>query len=588
MPNINHHFWNENGRTLCKPDLRCLRQDHEIYKTMLMQLVGKIVYDNNGIQLADQDLSAAKFNQFIEKAILENVDLAITPEYSCPWTSIEDFILQDNLPSESKIWVLGCQSIKPMELNSLINKNQSIVWIYDEQLVQQNLSEDKFFDPVCILFKTKDTNNEVRNVIIVQFKTHGFGGNDFEWERDNSISGNTFYVIENQRPSTRLVTIICSDSLQNGLDFNTIENEFFKNSPLLLVHIQLNQKPFQSNYKTYRTLLFSRGREDLNKEIICLNWAKGVTYDDENGITKVFNRYGGSALYSKTNQIVTSDERINNNHKKGLYYTFWSDKKSNIYFLNYEEFVFLIETTKPSQTDSDPTQMVRTGPKMLKTFSWNHGWAEIQIVGDGFSQVCSEIEETNGDLSCLTGNSNFTEVERIIQLSVGEINDSKKDKWSDILNILSFQISDTEINNRNTFTHDPDATANVHRKDKLARYNSLKNRILTDPQEVPPAFLNAILKFDTGTNSKNIYLLNLHSQDNTRKGTAIYLGNKTQAEAKAFKIKIENLFNEDQQGKQVMVWYNNPHLEKIFGEENKPKINENVSKSSLSYKKSKE
>ena len=587
MQNINSNFWNENGRTLCKPDLRCLRQDHEIYKTLLMQLVGKIEYNSNGIQLADKDLATAKFSQFIEKAISENVDLAITPEYSCPWTSIEDFISNNKLPNEEKIWILGCQSIKPNELTLLVGRHQDIVWIYDKQLVQQNINENKFFDPVCIFFKTKNRNDEVKNVIVVQFKTYGFGGNDFEWERDNSIAGKTFYVVENQRPSTRLVTMICSDSLQNGLDFNTIENEYFKNAPLLLVHIQLNQKPFQSNYKTYRTLLFSKGSEDLNKEIICLNWARNVTYDDEHGQSNVFNSYGGSALYSKTNQIVITDERINHNHKKGLYYTSWNDKRSHIYFLNYEELVFLVESTKPSQIDSDPTQMVRTGPKMLKTYSWNTDWTEIQITGDGFLQVCSEIEEVNGDLSCLTGNSNYTEVERIIQLSVGEINTSKKDKWSDILNILSFQISETEINNRNTFTHDPDATAKANRKSKISRYHSLKNKILTDPQQVPETFSNAFLKFDTGINSKNIYLLNLHSQDNTRKGTAIYLGNKTPAEAKAFKIKIESLFSEDQQGKQVMVWYNNPHLERIFDENNKPKINENVTKPNSSIKKTK-
>ncbi len=437
------------------------------------------------------------------------------------------------------------------------------------------------------MFKTKNFNNEVQNVVVIQFKTHGFGGNGFEWERDYSIAGNTFYVIENQRPSTRLVTMICSDSLQNGLDFNTIENEYFKNSPLLLVHIQLNQKPFQSNYKTYRNLLFSKGKEDLNKEIICLNWAKGVTYDEDKE-TKVFNQYGGSALYSKTNQIVITDERINHNHKKGLYYTSWNDKKSHIYFLNYDEYVFLIETTKPSQVDADPTQMVRTGPKILKTFNWTDDWTDEQIIGDGFLQVCSEIEESNGDLSCLTDNLIYTDVERIIQLSVGEINDLKKDKWSDILNMLSFQISDTEINNRNTFTQDPNEAANSNRKNKIGRYHSLKHKILTDPKQVPEVFLNAILKYETGIISRNIYLLNIHSQDNTRRGTAIYLGNKTPAEAKAFKIKIESLFNEDQQGKQVMIWYNNPHLEKIFNEDKKPKINENVSKSSISYKKAQE
>lgn len=586
MPQFNCNFWTENGRSLCKPDLASLRQDHNLYKTLLMQLVGKIDYDSNGIQLADKDLATSKFNDFIEKAISENVDLAITPEYSCPWTSIDRYISENKLPAENKIWVLGCQSIKPNELISLIGRNRNIVWIYDEGLVNQNINENKFFDPVCFLFKTRNTDNDIKDVVIIQFKTHGFGGNGFEWERDNSIAGNTFYIIDNFKPSTRLVTLICSDTLQD-LNFNTLENEYFKNSPLLLIHIQLNAKPFQSNYKVYRNSLFSKGtKEDWNKEVICLNWARNVTFEEE-GETKVFNSYSGSALYSKTDKITRSDERINHNHAKGLYYTVWTDKKSQIYFLNYDECLFLIENTKPSQIDSDPSQMIRTGPKVLKTFIWNEGWQETVTIDDGFSHICSEIQDASGNLDCLTGNSNFTEVERIIQLSSGDVNDSAKENWSQIINLLSFQINDTEINNRNNFAQDPDNDASGKRRGRIRKYHILKNTILTDPTQVPEAFSNAILKFDLTTNSKNFYLLNLHSPLNGRKGTAIYLGDQTFAEAKAFKVKIESLFREDQQGKQVMIWYSSPHLTKIFDAEIKPGINDNVSKSPVSFKNTK-
>jgi hypothetical protein len=586
MLEINPNFWTENGRSLCKPDLVCLRQDYYRYKTLLMQLVGKIEYDNDGIRLADRDLASAKFNLFINKAIDENVDLAITPEYSCPWTSIEQFVFQNKLPSDNKIWVIGCQSIKPKELTELTERNNNVVWIYDEALVTQSINENKFFDPVCLFFKTKNVNNEIKDVVIVQFKTHGFGGNGFEWERDYGIPGKILYVIENNRPSTRLATIICSDTLQ-GLNFNTIENEYFKNSPLLLIHVQLNAKPFQSNYKDYRNSLFSKGtKEDWNKEIICLNWSRKVTFD-EAGETKLFNEYGGSALYSKTDKILRTDERINNNHSKGLYYTGWVDKKSHIYFLNYDEFVFLIETTKPSQIDSDPSQLARSGPEVIKTFLWTSDWEETATIGDGFSEVCSEIEDAHGNLSCLIGNNNFIEVERIIQLSSGDIDTTTNEKWSQIINLLSFQVSDTEVNNRNTFTQDPNISSQEKRKEKLNRFHSLKNKILRNPQQVPDVFLNAILKFEKGNDSKNAYLLNLHSPDNKRKGTAIYLGIASHAQAKAFKVKIESLFNEDQQGKQVIVWYNNPDVERIFEEDNKPGINENVSKSPVSYKKTK-
>jgi hypothetical protein len=585
MTHFNYNFWTENGRTLKKPNLACLRQDHNLYKTLLMQLVGKIEYDTNGIHLADKNLAAAKFNLFIDKAISENVELAITPEYSCPWSSIESFISGNKFPTEDKLWIIGCQSIKPNELKDLTERHDNIVWVFDEALVTQSISENKFFDPVCLFLKTKDANNEVKNVVIIQFKTHGFGGNGFEWERDYSIAGNTFYVLENNTQSTRLVTLICSDTL-TGINYNTIENEYFKNNPLLLIHLQLNQKPFQSNYKVYRNLLFSKGKEEWNKEIICLNWARKVTFDEE-GEEKVYNEYGGSGLYSKTDKLEKTEERINHNQSKGLYYTNWLDKRSHIYFLNYDEYVFLIENTKPSQIDSDPSQIKRTGPRILKTFNWDNDWTEVGTIGAGFSEVCLEVEDDTGNLHCLTGNNNFTEVERIIQLSSGEIDISKNENWCQIINLLSFQVDDSEINNRNTFTQDPDILAKDRRKDKLNRYHILKNTIISDPTNVPSSFADGILKFQTEHISKNVYLLNLHSPSTGRRGTAIYLGVKSLADAKAFKAKIEGLFNEDQQGKQVMIWYSNPNLEKLHDEKNKPEIDENVSKSPVSFKKTK-
>ena len=42
-------------------------------------------------------LSVSKFSMFIEPAKTENVSLAITPEYSCPWNSIYHLILKPKL-----------------------------------------------------------------------------------------------------------------------------------------------------------------------------------------------------------------------------------------------------------------------------------------------------------------------------------------------------------------------------------------------------------------------------------------------------------------------------------------------------------
>lgn len=586
MLNINYDFWNQNGRQLCKPDLECLRQDHTLYKILLMQLVGEIEFDNDGIRLKDRSLAKNKFEKFIEKAIEENVGLAITPEYSCPWINIEETILNNKLPLEEKIWILGCHSIKPKELKEIICKYNNIVWIYDEVLIEQTINEDKFLDPVCIFFKTKDTSSVVKDVVIIQFKTHGFGGNGFQWERDNCISGKTLFVIENQRSSTRLVTIICSDTLQ-GLNFNTIKDDYFKNNPLLLIHIQLNQKPFQINFKNYRNLLFSKERENLNKEIICLNWARGVTYTEDEE-QKTFNKYGGSGLYCKTKEIETSDFKVNHNQSKGLYYTNWNEKKSHIYFLNFDEYLFLINSTKPSQSDSDPSQLERSGPVVLKTFNWNSNeWSETESIDNGFCKTCSEIEDNSGELSCLYSNDKFTDVERIIQLSCGDINFKSEEKWSEIPNLFSYHISDTEVNSRITFTHDPDENSVDKRNEKLLKFYQLKYKIINDKIQTPNAFLHATVEYKESTDSKINYLINLHSENDIR-GTGIYLGNRTEHQANSIKANIVDLFKNDQGGKQVIIWFNNPNIETIYDDTRKPEISENVSKSSVSYKKTKQ
>ena len=582
MPEIKNNFWNENGRSLQKPDLVCLKQDHWTYKALLLQLVGQIEYDVNGIRLSDANLATTKFARFIEKAIHEDVDLAITPEYSCPWTSIEQFIFGHQLPAEGKVWVLGCQSIKPNEFLDLTNRHQGVVWIYDEVLVAQRIADNRFFDPICLLMKTRDANNQIKDVIIVQFKTY----NSTEiWERDNLLLGNTLYVVDNRFNSTKLLSFICSDTLQN-IDLNAVNDGLLLGPPLLLIHIQLNQKPFDSAYKIYRNSIYLHGdAHNYAREIICLNWARGVTHL-ENGSSIEFNKYGGSSFYCKTTQINLEDNNINENHEKGLYYTSWKSKRTHVSFLNYNEHVFLVNNTKPSQLAALAVNAQRTGPKMIHTYHWsNNQWEEVLNVDDGFAQECSEIDGGAGNLFCLTGNRNFVDVERIIQLSCGDIDELSKNDWSKVLNLFSFQISDTEYNSRNTFAQDPDIDSREKRKARIRKYHFLKNSILTDPLQVPDDFANSILKFDNSKPSKNVYLLNMHSNVTGRKGTAVYLGDKTLAEAQAFKAKIESLFIEDHQGKQVMVWYNCPQLNRLFDGDRKPEPNENVSKSSVAINK---
>jgi len=574
-------FWTENGRNLGKPDLICLRQDAALYNILLLQLNAEIEYDNTGIWIADVELANSKFLTFIDLAISERVELAMTPEYSCPWRTIDTIINDTKLPDEGKLWVFGCESINPTKLKTFIESHTQVTWIYDENLVNASLNTpDRFFDPVCLILKTRDNDNQVVNVIIVQFKTMFFGGAGFEWERDNLILGEIFFTLSNAFASTKLVVLLCSDTLQN-LNFNTLQNGHFFNAPLLLLHIQLNQAPFQTNYKNYRNSLFAMGDKNAEKEVVCLNWARNVILK---GKEDSWNQYGGSGFYLKTEKINIADERLNENHSRGLYYTNWYDKRSHIYFLNYNEQVFLIRNTKPSQRNADPTQQSRSGPEMLKLYQWTgDDWGNIPVANDGFNDLCTSMEIDCGDISCIKSSKDHINIERLIELSLGKIINNPK--WYKPYNLTGLLVGDAEINQRVNFDHDPDEFTSDQRRQKITYYAYLKHSIISHPEYLPKTLQKVTLRLDLGLEKPDKFLLNLHSQENHHKGTGVFLGIVTPTKAKAVKKNIEGLFTANQQSKRVIVWYYHENtLKREFDEANTPGIDENVEKTPTSYK----
>ena len=560
MPAIfNCSFWSEHGRNLVRPDLACLRADAHNYKTLLLQLKGEIGFDDSGIWLVNENEANKKFNSFFHIAISQQVELAVTPEYSCPQRIIQNLLEEDKFPSEHNLWVIGCQSMHPNQIQDLVGKNDQICWIFDEELVNEKaqVEPNKFFDPVCYFLNTRSITGEFKKVGIIQFKNYPFGGSDAIWERDNLIYGNVFYVISNQIESTRLLTLICSDTLDD-FDINTVQDSMFLLVPLLIIHIQLNSNPFKDTYKNYRNQVFSKGTKDLNKEMICLNWARNVSYDNE-GEKKIFNQFGGSAFYIKSEKLNKDDSRINHNHVLGLYYTNWHGKRAHIYFLNFDEYVFLVENTKPSQMTADPSQYNRSGPKTLTVFYFNgEAWAKMTMkLPDGFNAIVEELEADGSDLSCISSSHEYVDVERIVEFSNGDI--QAKPDWFTVENLNTFTIGDPEINNRILFYHDPDEEALNTKKRKLANYSILKNGIVINPVNLPHGFGEAEIAFPPVGSTTDRYLTNISSKTSiARRATGVYLGPSTRKNAQQVKNKIAGLFQETHQGKLVLVWFEGP------------------------------
>ena len=558
---------------LLNPKLEILIQNAIPYKALLFQPCGTIEVGNYFVRNQEHDLAVKKFRSFFDLAKEKNVDIAITPEYSCPWEVIKNLIEDNVLPENKKLWVIGCESIKPNELKKIIDENTQVTWIYEENKVNTDI-DGKFLCPICYFLKTEKSNNTgLRDVIFIQFKTNPMGGIPFEMERLEP--GKYIYVFRNEGLSVNLITTICSDSLD--LKFEDIPDYYEKS--YLLIHPQLNLKPQNVNFSRYRIDCYEN--DYPSKEFICLNWARNSNLNEE------IMKFGGSALYTKSNKLDLTDEKINHNHEKGLYYTYWEYVRGNIYFFNYDEHIFLFENMKTSQLGVPPQSRIGIGPKMMEIYSWTeqNNWCTVQTAVDGFDDLCNNIE---GDFTLLSSLKPIDR-ERLIALSTGLATfpcwyEPKKNKL--------FRANPKETNNRVTFLHDPDQDIQTEKENYVNLFGTLNTSIITEgrnfPKNIEDLANNCLIQYHPTLTNQDSYNQNLYSSNVGAPATAVYLGHKNELRARRIFDEVSKLFDErqTQSGKRVVVWYDdiNRNIVPICND-TKPSIAENVTISKNSIRK---
>lgn len=565
------------------PTLDLLKLDGRLYSSMMLQISGSMEYGDNYLRFTDSDLSNSKFNNFFDLALRKNVNLAITPEYSCPWSVISR-LLSNNyfLPEENNLWILGSEAIKASDLNEIIQANLNIEWIYDNDIISQNINNDSFFDPVCYIFRTRNqSSNDLETVVLIQFKTQYMGGHD--WERDNLIEGEIIYVLENQEDSSRLFTFICSDVLNANLNLKIISRSQnyppnFSIYPYLIIHIQLIRDPYHSDFNQYKFDIFSRNMKD--KEIVCLNWGRNMSM---NGTTD-WNQYGGSGLYSKSDQLNLSDDRINSNHRTGLYYTRWDSRKSNQYILNYDEKIFLIKNTKVSQSNDFGVICHRTGPEVINTYFWdNDSWREFVNTDEEFIEMCNQIN-TNLINILSSADLGYINIERLVSLSVGM---SLKKEWHKVENHNFFAINDNFFNSLITFTQDPNTIKMRTRRYYLNCFSILLNDIITRDDMIPDSIKdlrgNCCISYLPNSSNEISYNTNLYPKNSEGiEATGIYLGTMDITTVQEIYDKTVELFYGSQNGNRVVVWYNVGLEIESLSTKQKPSINSYTKKTKTS------
>lgn len=166
-------------RGLATPDLAMLQATHQSYRALLLQPSGPIYAGGQRIGHLDLAAAAAKADAFLALAAQRGDQLAVTPEYFLPVSSLAKAAQGGPFPAEGAVWVLGCESMTPAQLEGFkANCAGHCDVIYENDpfpAVQGN-----YFDPVAYCFVTRDADKNLKRVVLFQFKTapsrddHGF------------------------------------------------------------------------------------------------------------------------------------------------------------------------------------------------------------------------------------------------------------------------------------------------------------------------------------------------------------------------------------------------------------------------------
>lgn len=538
--------------------LKALVPDASHYELLLIQPSGKITAGGDGVRNSDATAATDKFNAFLTLAYNSKVDLAITPEYSCPWRVVEESINDGRFPEEGALWLLGCESITPEGLAELAGRCSGVKWVYEPITATATA---KFLDPVCYLFRATDSSGWSHVVALVQFKGQTMSDHASYIERDNLIHGAKRYILRNDDNSVALTTLICSDSLA----FNVDTLPAYMNTSYLLAHLQMNQGPRHPAFALYRYNLFQAGYGDLH-ELICANWARGFS------IGPVESAFGGSALYTKSTQVTLQEQRIDANHRRGLYYTRLQEHRTHAYYFNYSEHVFHMRTTKPSQRGALAPLLKRTGPQMENVYSWDAGskaWRECEP-DDGFSQLC---KEAGGSLAPLDGpDMSCVDRERLLALSNAAVGNSRE--WFLVKNLPFFSVGVDEVVKRPTVAQDPCEDCRSVKSDYVNKYSVLRNEVLIDPANFPDNMRdlrgNCLLRYPARQGS---YVYNLCRADGRGLATGAFLGDCSEAEAKRRYVGMFNALDARPRMR-LVVWYRSGGGIKYRSRGHNPTINQ--------------
>jgi len=353
------------------------------------------------------------------------------------------------------------------------------------------------------------------------------GDND-HFEANGLQRGTRIYQFGDAVHNLKLVSLICSDAFA-FLDADALAVY----DRALVIHIQLNPKPRQEQYRLYRDRLL-RFQGDQT-ELICLNWAQDVEeWCGEN--QKAWRNISASAWYLKPDKFDQRDATLAANHRRGLYYTWLKPLYSHALFFNYKPATYLLQATKVAHIGVPAAVSRRRGPQLTRTCIWDEArtaWVQQDAADDGFAAIVAESGDAKDDLKRISDDNPF-EAERILALCAGEIEHIAD--WYNVRSLDSCIVDASEIILRMTFSQDTDERASKFRLGRLKRCGNLW-QILMTAEQLPPALedFKQGFRFEWSPTSPHQNAVSVVE----KRATVIYLGEEsTTAEIYAIATRV--------------------------------------------------
>lgn len=444
--------------------LQALNAAREPYRAVLLQPTGVIEANEARVGHADAALGHALCSGFVSTATQVHADLAVAPEYCVPWSVVEEIIAGRYRPPVGALWVLGCESIPPAEMQALAERCNAAgqCVFHHEPIDPRQIAQKRYVDPLLYVFWAQDANGQAVLFLLVQLKT--VACRDYrDVEQTSLCVGRAVYAFNRGAGKMSLLSIICSDAF----DFSDHVDQAHLNC--LLIHIQLNPKPAHVDYAAYRARLCTVGTNS-HVELLCLNWAQNIMETVGGGRFAEWKNVAGSAWYAPPAKFGADDALIDELHRGGLYYSVLSQRWHS-FFLNYEGQILQLQKQKLFFL-GEQALVPKTFVSIEDRCTWDsvtNAWEPGAIAHDGFAVVLLSYQAIAGPLQQASRASPLA-VERAIEILVGPRGNPTT--WYAVNELDAFQLDRDEESIRRVTVHqdiEPTRPGVAYRRNRLQR-----------------------------------------------------------------------------------------------------------------------